>query len=292
LIAKDAHELEIQFTVGGAMTINSVDIWYAKWDDIPRDQLNCISQPTSTDGFQKGTIVGETNGTGYFSLTGSQPRQSSASEVEKMTFGPMFKAKIMVPPDLKTLDQLVVLASARVDQDWAERRENIKPDIPPQSHVVNARTNPDWHHESAGKHVKGRLDWFSDPVTIVIGDFSEGVGTHGDDGIIRIVEMYPRFSEGAGNSGLKPKSASDEQLWFPVHIWYVFAGLLVLMALCLGCIMRRRKKERTNTSNGRYDGEDSFTFESKPYSDVYDDEDDDMEDENELHNGVELPTLA
>lgn len=288
-IARDASDVEIQFTVGGAISINSVDIWFAKWDDIPREQLNCVSQPTSTDGFQKGTILSATNGTGYFARAGSHPRSNTPSEVDSMTTGPIFRAKISVPPGLKTLDQLVVLASARVDQDWANGRPNTEPNIPPQSHIVNARTNLDWHHESAGKHVKGRLDWFSDPITVVIGDFTEGVGTHGGDGLIRTVEMYPRFSEGAGNSGLKPKSATEDQLWFPVNMLAVLAGALLLLAICLYCILTQSYRRRMKFSNGTYSQEDGFTFDTKPYSDVYEDGE---IDDDDLNDGVELPAIG
>jgi hypothetical protein len=287
-IAKDASEVEIQFTVGGALSINDVQIWSAKWDDIPGAQLDCLSQPTSTDGFQLGTIIGATNGTGYFSLAGSHPRPDVHSEVDGMTNGPIFKGRISVPSGLKTLDQLVVLASARVDQDWANDRSNIEPKGGPQSHVVNARTNPHWHHESAGKHVTGRLDWFSSPVTIVIGDFAESVGTHGGDGLVKTVEMNPRFSGGAGNSGLKPKSATEEQLWFPVSMWYVFAGFLALLAFCLCCLMRRQQRRQFKGFAG-YSEDDGFTFDSKPYSDVHDD---DELDDDDLNDGVELPSLS
>lgn len=289
-IAKDASEVEIQFTVGGALSINQVDIWYAKWEDIPQAQLDCLSQPKSTDGFQKGTVIGATNGTGFFSRAGSHPRPDVRSEVDDMTSGPIFKGKITVPSGLKTLDQLVVLASARVDQDWTNGRSNTEPKGGPQSHVVNARTNPGWHHESAGKHVKGRLDWFSSPVTIVMGDFVSSVGTHGGDGLVKTVEMYPRFA-GAGNSGLKPKSATEEQLWFPVTMWYVFAVLLALLAVCLCCtMMKRRHQRRFKGLAGGYNGEDGFTFDAKPYSD--DHNDDDELDDDDLNDGMELPTLS
>ena len=63
---------------------------------------------------------------------------------------------------MQTLDKLVMLSSARVDQDWAQGR----PDVPPQSRVTNARTHPDWKNESAGKLVTGHLDWFSDPARL------------------------------------------------------------------------------------------------------------------------------
>lgn len=60
--------------------------------------------------------------------------------------------------------QLFVRAVTTVDQDWASQGvgdEAPSPRIPPQSHVVNARTNPSWDAESNGHRVKGSLDWYS-----------------------------------------------------------------------------------------------------------------------------------
>lgn len=295
-IAKDAKQVDIQFTVGGSLKINSVNIWYAKWEDIPQEQLDCISQPSSMDGFQKGIIISANNGTGYFSRAGSHPRPDIPTAVSDMTMGPIFKAHIDVPSGLKALDKLVILASARVDQNWANSRPNIQPEVPPQSHVVNARTNPAWHHESAGKHVKGRLDWFSDPITIVIGDFVEGVGTHGEDGLVQTVEMYSRFSEGAAARGIKPKPAATEAGESTMR-WYLMAGLVGIVGLCLFVVIRRRQRSARAWNVG-YSEDDGFTFDSKPYSDVHadngdlhlDDEDDELDDDD-LNDGVELSTV-
>ena len=92
------------------------------------------------------------------------------------------------------MDKIMVVASARVDSSWATQPDNIAPKKPPQSHVVNARTNPDWHHESNGKHIHGRLDWFSIPLTIIIGDFDDSVGTLDDD-IVNTIEWNSRYSD-------------------------------------------------------------------------------------------------
>lgn len=295
LIAKDAEEVEIQFSVGGAMTVNDVELWYAQWKDIPNEQLDCLSQPRSLEVFQKGEILGATNGTGYFSDTGSHPRPPSSSDLGSATLGPIFRGKISIPKGLNTLDALVVLASARVDQDWANRRSNTKPNLAPQSHVVNARTSPDWHHESAGQHIHGRLDWFSSPLTIEIGDFEEGVGTHNGQ-VVTTVELNPRHSGGANKSGLKPKSASDDQLWFPVSMWYAFAILLGVLAFCLCCVTLRQRSNRHDRFKkaamaGGYSEDDGFTFDPKPYSDTSLDDDDDLDDDD-LNDGVELPSLS
>lgn len=42
-----------------------------------------------------------------------------------------------------TTGTYVVAARARVDSDWATQH-NPGPKMPPQSHIVNARTNPNW----------------------------------------------------------------------------------------------------------------------------------------------------
>lgn len=59
--------------------------------------------------------------------------------------------------------RLVVMA--RVDQDWLLRKssEPVTPDLPPQTHWVNARTNPDWYHANrdSGREVRGRGVFFS-----------------------------------------------------------------------------------------------------------------------------------
>ena len=75
--------------------------------------------------------------------------------------GPVFQQCIELP---KTTGQYTLTATARVDAIWGKQPHNRKgpnPDIPPQSHVVNARTNPDWHMENAGITVQGQMDWNS-----------------------------------------------------------------------------------------------------------------------------------
>jgi hypothetical protein len=52
-------------------------------------------------------------------------------------------------------DEIVVIVRVRVDQSW---RGN--------SHVVNARTNPQYRAEHNGYIVQGRLDWYSVPVLL------------------------------------------------------------------------------------------------------------------------------
>jgi hypothetical protein len=72
----------------------------------------------------------------------------------------------------KVGDIIAIYSLARTDQDWVTGESSI----PAQSNIVNARTNPQWSHVHTssinGKSlIKGRLDWFSVPVTIEIGEW-------------------------------------------------------------------------------------------------------------------------
>lgn len=59
-----------------------------------------------------------------------------------------------------------VQAIAIVDQDWAKQTGTVVPNVKPQSHVVNARTNTNWSYSNSGKSVKGQTVWNS-PVRFV-----------------------------------------------------------------------------------------------------------------------------
>ena len=77
--------------------------------------------------------------------------------------GPLFNATI----DLKDYEEdelIAVFAVVEADQSW----EFIDR---PQSHLVNARTDPLWYYENkyTNKYIQGRRQFFSIPLTIKIG---------------------------------------------------------------------------------------------------------------------------
>ena len=82
--------------------------------------------------------------------------------------GPVFLDCIVAPT---VPGVYYVKAQAIVDQDWAQHGNGADaphPDIPPQSHVVNGRTNPSWRMENAGYVVQGQLNWESDVIELTI----------------------------------------------------------------------------------------------------------------------------
>uniref|UniRef100_A0AAV1UGV7 Peptidase M14 domain-containing protein n=1 Tax=Peronospora matthiolae TaxID=2874970 RepID=A0AAV1UGV7_9STRA len=68
-----------------------------------------------------------------------------------------------------TSDTFYVRAVAIVDQNWKKQGaggDKPSPQVPPQSHLVNARTNADWTAEWNGHKVKASLEWVSPIITV------------------------------------------------------------------------------------------------------------------------------
>jgi hypothetical protein len=162
-VPRDSRKVTIQWEVGGALAVEDTRIWYAKWSDIPADQLGCLDQPSKTimELMQEGTPISKTEGKSRFA-------QQAGGFVH-------FTASIDISK-YKPHDKIVVLASAKVDPEWAQMPDTffLPKNTPPQSHMANARTNPNWYYESStsGHIVEGRLHWFSDPVTIELSEIA------------------------------------------------------------------------------------------------------------------------
>ena len=208
-VPHNSRKVVMGWTVGGSLEVNTTQLWYAKWSDIPKN-FNCWMQPTEKlESFMKmGTPIGPSYGSTRFS-TVSTP-------------SPLFTASFEID-NFKPNDEILVIATAKVDTSWATQGERpIGPaGMPPQSHIVNARTNPTWHHEHAGKVIQGRLFWASIPVTIVIGEQEKSGGKDGSDDLVRTIELSNRFDEHSGNKdGFTPTT---------VEPW--LKGLFILVAV-------------------------------------------------------------
>ena len=160
--------LDLSWTVGGAMEIDATNVWYAPASMVGDGALDCVSQPSAdlvASVFAKGESLA---GRGFFHPQGPDPF------TDETVLGPSFTAAIDVS-GLSRNDTLVVLASARVDSNWLVQPRAPGPVSIPQTHLVQARTNPEWFHESGGKIVQGRLDWFSLPLIVSVDPESTSV---------------------------------------------------------------------------------------------------------------------
>jgi hypothetical protein len=295
MVAKNAKVVDVEWTVGGSMTVDNTQLWFAKWDDVG-GEVDCWTHISETTKFLKAkNFKGIVNGTGYFSPSSSYPFAKESLTGHEPTIGPLFRATIPLD-DFKQGDKIVVVASANVDQSWKKQPKNIAPKVIPQSHIVNARTDPEYHHESNGKHIQGRIDWYSIPLTIVIGNFDDSVGTRDED-LVNTIELHPRFGDTTNaKGGTKPKAANTDQLWFPVMFWLYLAVALLFFASIVCCVRffcsAQHRRILLKDSDEFEDASDDFVFDAKPYSDrVADEYGDNNEDDDDM-DGIEIPQIA
>lgn len=161
----------IAWSVGGGFTVDFTNIMYAKWDDVP-DAIDCFHQPLESELGQAFRTTVAVNGPTRWK-EGWRDGNSDDPPGWDPQGQPMYFSTIDLSV-FKPGDKIAVFATARLDQGWTQRPDGTKPNnVPPMSHVVNARTNPAWYHESAGKIIQGRQDWYSIPLTLVIGENGE-----------------------------------------------------------------------------------------------------------------------
>jgi len=176
-------DVNITWTVGGAVTVTETAIMHGKWDVLDKKIFNCLTQPTKQELDSFFTILRD------FEVMEGETAQEMEDDV---SFTPVQNGVTRWHPsqltpigrflpaetsfsvtldlsDYKAGDIIAIYALARTDQREYTRENQ------PQSSFVNTRTNPDWSHTNTGttlgsaSAVQGRLDWFSLPVTITIG---------------------------------------------------------------------------------------------------------------------------
>ncbi len=158
-VAANANKVTMYWTVGGAISIDETQVWIAPAEVATNAVLRgCVRQPLAAMISKVFTGGAKLSGTGFLASGGRKPAHSS-------TIGPRFTSTISLPPSSGS-GGYVVMVSARVDSSWASQPSNVAPDVPPQSHMANVRTNASWKHSSANHVVEGRLVWYSMPIRI------------------------------------------------------------------------------------------------------------------------------
>merc|ERR1711862_127706 len=107
------------------------------------------------------------------------------------------------------------------------------PNIPPQSHLVNSRTSTEWYHELDDKIIQGRIQYFSLPVTLVIGP--EKSVTH---------ELSQRIN---GHH-----HRTEEEIEEIIDVSFIFIGFS-LTCVVLGSINYFKAKQEAMTKNADKD---------------------------------------
>ena len=268
-VPQNSRKAVIEWIVGGSLNIDDTKVWYAKWSDVP--ELGCSDQPhlNIQEKMREGTPISKTTGkTGYASTSGAKTAHFSAS-LDLTTFGPD--------------DKIVVMVSARVDQSWLSQPDNIEPNKKPQSHMANARTNPDWYFESEGKVIQGRVDWFSRPLTI---EFRPGDSVETIEVSERMIfdDEIPTLPPSTDYTNDIPTSQIKKDDWSPLQRFAAFSVVLAVMVGTLYMLRRRaieRRRQRHRRRLRNYNSDDD------PNVPNTDDADEEFEDEVEGYDDVE-----
>jgi len=192
--------LTIEWTVGGGLYVDYTEL---KWAKNYKKSMDCLMQPTEEElsEFELSNTIEQPGGHGYFADNGAEPSPDGSTTRPGDIMGPIFRAHIDVS-DLKAGDEITILALARLDQNWNFAHAEGDNSITPQSHLVHARTNPDWNHEHAGKIIKGRLNWYSVPIKILFDDYDDELGT---------LQLHDRFDPMLHVGGNKDDTSDDNK---------------------------------------------------------------------------------
>lgn len=174
-VPSSMDNIDIFWTVGGSFTIDQTRVAYGKWDNGFDSSLDCYTQPdVIRELFTESTVLTPIlSGRSRWHENGALP-EGKESKLKNgvgksIPYGSIFKASISLK-EFKVGDKIAVMPFAMVDQRWKDQPSSFTPKVMPQSHVVNVRTNPSWHYESADKVVQGRLHWRAVPITLEIND--------------------------------------------------------------------------------------------------------------------------
>ncbi|GMF49155.1 unnamed protein product [Phytophthora fragariaefolia] len=181
-----AHsKVQVAWEVLGALTVDSTHV-----------------QVSSSPKFEDGSILMQTAGQKgttrrFYEFA---PDTSEATVANADTMGTSLFVTCLNLQNA-TSDKLYVRAVATVDQKQGSGYDSPSPRIPPQSHLVNARTNPEWNFEWNGHQVQGSLHWTSPVITI---DVSNKAVTSVSS------SKAPTESQKADASPLSPSSQRDK----------------------------------------------------------------------------------
>ena len=162
-----------------------------------------------------------------------------------------------------------VFAVAQLDKKWKNDMDKPlpTPNWPPQSHLVNARTRTDWYHENDNKIIQGQMQYFSQPITLVIG---------------KSKSVTYELSQRIDGHYFKKTQEEIEEI---IDISFIFLGF-AMTCVVLGAI-NYFKAKRADYIKKHGDNRPS----SKPYAKVFGDADEkengtDVDDDDD--NGQEL----
>jgi hypothetical protein len=222
--ADDSSTVRLHWTVGGSVHVDDVQVYHKKWTkQLSEQYCNKGGAAVMMTALPPG---GDDDDDGNFWRNGTDV-SSSTGGIDLSTYS--------------VNDEIAVIVRVRVDQAWRG-----------QSHVVNARTNPNYRAEHNGYVVQGRLDWYSVPILL----HKAGPGEEAKELYVRYDSNYqegPKTYPDADNSGGstptaptlpdQPSSSSITVGWLVV-IAIVFVATALVVQRIVRSMMRQSRRDR------------------------------------------------
>ena len=188
-----ALKVDLGWDVGGGYTVDSTRLLVGRWPaSVSPDELYAAADPNDHPdvAMWKSVVAGGSPTSALYvgqEFSGSTRwMDASFKDFFAHPYTTRFQDCTLVTSDHPTppppsgvsdiyarVDTYLALAVSRLDSDWAHQ-QNPTPGLQPQSHLVNARTNPAWDKTNSGFRIVGRTHYISDPQFIAVAALKSG----------------------------------------------------------------------------------------------------------------------
>jgi hypothetical protein len=246
----------IAWTAGGGITVDKTELVYGKLDDNSQIVIDPEEKDFDLRVFpQRASTM--TSGPTRWSLNWQDSFEGFPSGWEDQS-QPLYFASIDTS-QLNPGDKIIAYVVARFDQNWKQVPNQAEPEnIYPLSHVVNARTNPEWRHENAGKVIQGKIEFVSLPMVLIIGNEPDGY----------VTDLSDRLIIHGNNSGPSQRKSSNA---LPLTVVMVAVTITIVgfaLVYYTRRLFRKKKWKAATRLTDVLEDEEVFEFEISSDEDI------------------------
>ena len=274
-LSGNGTEIAVDWSVGGSMTIDKADLFVGKKSTclecrtkedffenakIYHQSLLSENKPMNTrwkkvgtrrELFSDNTKKGETNVDKVKNR--EYIRESKSSELPALgKTDSKISSSILIDNnylkasgDVDDLSDIYIMIQARVDENWSQN-EKHEPDVPPQSHLVNARTNPHWYAsisstDGTGKHIiQGRTYWLSEVYDLRHNQINDQNSYSGFDKDSVVSDSNYGNSFNIDITNVNEASKFIGTFFYSYFSFYTAVLIVIVLLIVITCLIRKR----------------------------------------------------